>query len=125
MTEKAQEMLNFLKSEYHKSDVYMAEVLASTSASELTLEEAFEVYIESMNWSDGDKFYRRIGCLDELIDVQKKILSGLYAADKYLREDLDSICDDTMRVYAESALKKVGLAIKEMEKFDEELEVLL
>lgn len=69
MTKKAQEMLNFLKSEYHKSDVCMAEVLASTSASELTLEEAFEVYIEAMRWSEGDTFYRKIGGFEELEEL--------------------------------------------------------
>lgn len=69
MTEKEQEMLNFLKSEYLESDVCMAEVLASTSASELTLEEAFEIYIEAMRWSDGDTFYRKLGGFEELEEL--------------------------------------------------------
>lgn len=69
MTKKTQKMLNFLKSEYLESDVCMAEVLASTSASELTLEEAFEVYIEAMRWSDGDTFYKRLGGTEELEEL--------------------------------------------------------
>lgn len=69
MTEKAQEMLNFLKSEYLESDVCMAEVLAYTSANELTFEEAFEVYIEAMRWSDGDTFYKRLGGTEELEEL--------------------------------------------------------
>ena len=37
----------------------------------------------------------------------KSIGSGLDAAMNYLSEDLDAICDDTMREYAESALHSV------------------
>lgn len=51
----------------------------------------------------------------------EKILKGLYAADNYLREDLDAICDDTMREYAEDALDRVNVSIKEAEKLLEEV----
>lgn len=44
--------------------------------------------------------------------VLSEVLGGLYAADKYLCEDLDAICDDTMREYAYGVLMKVRLAIQ-------------
>ncbi len=57
-------------------------------------------------------------------DLEKKlakVLNGLHAADNYLREDLDAICDDTMREYAEDALDRVDASIKEAEKLLEEV----
>lgn len=57
-------------------------------------------------------------------DLEKKlakVLNGLHAADNYLREDLDAICDNTMREYAEDALDRVDASIKEAEKLLEEV----
>ena len=57
-------------------------------------------------------------------DLEKKlakVLNGLHAADNYLREDLDAICDDMMREYAEDALDRVDASIKEAEKLLEEV----
>lgn len=56
-----------IKREYHDNDVCMFDLLATTSADGLTLEEAFELYIESMKWSDDDKFYRKVE--DEMIEL--------------------------------------------------------
>ena len=56
-----------------------------------------------------------------MVKELEKILKGLYAADNYLREDLDAICDDTMREYAEDALDRVDASIKEAEKLLEEI----
>lgn len=57
-------------------------------------------------------------------DLEKKlakVLNGLHAAENYLREDLDAICDNTMREYAEDALDRVDASIKEAEKLLEEV----
>lgn len=57
-------------------------------------------------------------------DLEKKlakVLNGLHAADNYLREDLEAICDDTMRKYAEDALDRVDASIKEAESLLEEV----
>lgn len=59
--------------------------------------------------------------MKELEKELAKVLSGLHAADNYLREDLDAICDDTMREYAEDALDRVNASIKEAEKLLEEV----
>lgn len=47
-----------IKEAYTTSDVCMGEMLASTSAHSLTIEEAFELYIEAMKWAEGDRFYK-------------------------------------------------------------------
>ena len=49
--------LEYLKSEYHKCDVCMGEMLASTKASGLSIEDAFYMYIALMEWAEGDEFY--------------------------------------------------------------------
>ena len=59
--------------------------------------------------------------MKELEKKLAKVLSGLHAADNYLREDLDAICDDTMREHAEDALDRVDASIKEAEKLLEEV----
>ena len=47
---------NQLKEDYFNNDVCMAEVLASTPATGLTIEQAFYLYIRAKNWSDKDEF---------------------------------------------------------------------
>lgn len=47
---------NQLKEDYFNDDVCMAEVLASTPATGLTIEQAFYLYIRAKNWSDKDEF---------------------------------------------------------------------
>ena len=59
--------------------------------------------------------------MKELEKKLAKVLNGLHAADNYLREDLDAICDDTMREYAEDALDRVDASIKDAEKLLEEV----
>lgn len=51
-------------------------------------------------------------------DVLKSISSGLRAAERYLCEDLDAICDDIMREYAEKTLADVRSSLKEIEHFE-------
>lgn len=52
---------------YVGSEVCMAETLASISATGLSLEDAFKLYIECLKWSDGDKFTREVeGEIQEL-----------------------------------------------------------
>lgn len=52
--------LDKIKEEYRESDVCMGETLLSIPATDLSLEEAFELSIEAKKWADGDKFYRVI-----------------------------------------------------------------
>lgn len=59
--------------------------------------------------------------MKELEKKLAKILNGLHAVDNYLREDLDAICDDSMREYAEDALGRVGSSIKEADKLLEDI----
>lgn len=47
--------LKRIKSEYHSGDVCMYDLLASLPADGLSIEEAFEVYIEAKKWADGDE----------------------------------------------------------------------
>lgn len=47
---------NQMKEDYFNDDVCMAEVLASTPATGLTIEQAFYLYIRAKNWSDKDEF---------------------------------------------------------------------
>lgn len=49
--------LNDVKEEYRKSDVCMGETLAFIPADSLSLEEAFQFYIEAMKWAEKDRFY--------------------------------------------------------------------
>ena len=45
----------------------------------------------------------------------QSILGGIIAADNYLCEDLDAICDDIMREYAENTLNSVRSAGNKMQ----------
>nr|DAE55332.1 MAG TPA: NADH-PPase NADH pyrophosphatase zinc ribbon domain [Caudoviricetes sp.] len=49
--------LDNVKEEYQKSDVCMGETLAFIPADSLSLEEAFQLYIEAMKWAEKDRFY--------------------------------------------------------------------
>ncbi len=44
--------------EYRNNDICMAELLAATSADGLDIEEAFMLYVSSMKWADGGKFFQ-------------------------------------------------------------------
>lgn len=50
--------LEQIKTEYHQNDICMFDLLASLPAKGLTMEEAFELYIEAKKWADGDEFYK-------------------------------------------------------------------
>lgn len=50
--------LESIKREYQEGDVCMGELLAATPATGMSIEEAFELYIQAIKWSDGDKFYQ-------------------------------------------------------------------
>ena len=50
-------ILEGIKVLYHKNDVCMSELLATIPADNLTLEQAFELYIMARKWADGDKFF--------------------------------------------------------------------
>ena len=66
--------LEQIKEQYHQNDICMGELLASIPASGLTMEEAFELYIESLNWSDGDRFFRESsGILEEIETVNEQL----------------------------------------------------
>lgn len=51
----------------------------------------------------------------QLEKVLSEVLGGLYAVEKYLCEDLDSICDDDMLGYATRKLETVQWTIKKAE----------
>lgn len=51
--------LDQIQKEYHTSEVVMGEMLASVPADGLSVEEAFHLYIKSMNWAEGDQFFRK------------------------------------------------------------------
>lgn len=65
-----EEKLEYLKSEYHKYDVCMDEMLYDCAADGLTIGEAFEIYITAMNWSDGDTFYCTSGFSGETKELE-------------------------------------------------------
>lgn len=50
--------LDYIKSIYSRSEVCLGETLASIPADGLTIEGAFELYIEAMKWGEGDRFYQ-------------------------------------------------------------------
>ena len=52
---------------------------------------------------------------EDLERILEVIKNGLQSAEDYLLEDLDAICDDTMREYAEDALGKVNRAVRKMD----------
>lgn len=47
---------NQLKEDYINDDVCMAEFLANTPATGLTIEQAFYMYIRAMSWCEEDEF---------------------------------------------------------------------
>lgn len=51
---------------YRDSEVCMGELLAAIPADNQTIEQAFELYIAAMKWSDGDEFTR---CADGEITI--------------------------------------------------------
>ncbi len=50
-----------VKVQYHRGGVCMAELLAQLSAEGMTIEDAFLLYVSSMKWAEGDRFYRLSG----------------------------------------------------------------
>ena len=44
-----------IQEEYKKGDICMAELLAALPADCMSLEQAFQLYIQTMNWANGDK----------------------------------------------------------------------
>lgn len=68
--------LSFIKEQYKNDDICMFDLLASIQVEEiekaigskLSVEDVFELYVESMKWSDGDTFiHRREDCQDEVL----------------------------------------------------------
>lgn len=62
--------------QYKNDDICMFDLLASIQVDEiekaigskLSVEDVFELYVESMKWSDGDTFiHRREDCQDEVL----------------------------------------------------------
>lgn len=60
--------LEYIKAAYHTSDVCMGELLADIPADGLSIEQAFELYIKSMQWANGDRFFieREDGIKEEI-----------------------------------------------------------
>ena len=54
-------VLNGLKDLYNKESLCMANLLAQTVVNDLTVEQAFELYIKAKQWADGDAFYIQRG----------------------------------------------------------------
>jgi len=54
--------LEQIQEQYHQNDICMGELLADISAEGLSIEDAFELYIKALNWSDGDRFFRKSKC---------------------------------------------------------------
>lgn len=70
-TNKYDDLLKDTKRVYKENDLCMSEILASTSANGLSLEEAFELYIELRGWSDSDKFYIKYGDNEDIELIKK------------------------------------------------------
>lgn len=47
-----------IKHQYHQHDVCMAELLAQIPANGLSVEEAFLLYTQAMNYADKDSFFQ-------------------------------------------------------------------
>ena len=45
-------------------------------------------------------------------ELLRTLIAGAHSADRYISEDLEAICDDTMREYAESALEDLQEGLK-------------
>lgn len=52
--------LEQIQREYHTSQVVMGEMLATFSADGLSIEDAFNLYIQAMHWAEGDRYYRQV-----------------------------------------------------------------
>ena len=64
-----------VKDMYGDSEVVMGEMLASTAADGLSVEEAFYLYIAAQNWANGDEFSQVLGDNDECeVDLVKEAL---------------------------------------------------
>ena len=64
-----------VKDMYRDSDVVMGEMLSSTSADGLSVEEAFYLYVAAQNWASGDAFSQVLGDNDECeVDLVKEAL---------------------------------------------------
>lgn len=64
---------NQLKEDYINDDVCMAEFLASTPATGLTIEQAFYMYIRAMSWCEEDEFttYKESEYVDLVEEARK------------------------------------------------------
>lgn len=71
LSDKAQAILSKLQEDYFENENVMGEFLSAVTIEEydpeheLTFEDAFQIYIEAMNWACGDQFFRRIGEADD------------------------------------------------------------
>ena len=60
--------LESIKQTYQKENICMAELLAAEPADGLSMEQAFELYVQAKNWADSDTFYiQRSG--EELTEI--------------------------------------------------------
>lgn len=57
--------LDKVKDMYRDSEVVMGEMLSSTSADGLSVEEVFYLYVAAQNWANGDEFSQVLGDNDE------------------------------------------------------------
>ena len=53
-------------------------------------------------------------------ELYRSVASGINAADNYISEDLEAICDDTMREYAENTLESIHKADESIKTIIEE-----
>lgn len=71
LSSKAEAILDKLKEDYFENENVMGDFLSAVKIDEydpeheLSFEDAFQIYIEAMNWACGDQFFRRIGEADE------------------------------------------------------------
>ena len=65
MTER-KDLFETIMKVYRENELCMSEILASTSANGLSLEEAFELFIKLRNKADGDLFYVKYGDGDDI-----------------------------------------------------------
>lgn len=56
-SDELKESLAKVKEEYQKSGICMSELLASLPADCMSIEQAAILYINAMNWANGDKFF--------------------------------------------------------------------
>lgn len=70
--------LDKIKVQYITCDVCMGELLADLPADGLSIEQAFELYIKSMQWANGDRFFieREDEIKEELLSTGTSIDNG-------------------------------------------------